>query len=48
MADLESGHELAARWLDPILSGDVASGRWDAAGQGWLADGPTSNTEVNG
>ncbi|MBA2556737.1 MAG: nucleotidyl transferase AbiEii/AbiGii toxin family protein [Chloroflexi bacterium] len=38
MADLDSGHELAARLLDPILSGNVTAGRWDAAGQVWLAD----------
>jgi hypothetical protein len=37
MADLAKGHELAARLLDPILSGRVTSGRWDAARQTWLA-----------
>jgi hypothetical protein len=48
VADLEKGHGLAAQLLDPILSGKVTSGSWDAAAPGWLADRPTWNSEVNG
>lgn len=40
VADLTTGHELAARLLDPILSGDLTEGRWDPAGQEWLVDSP--------
>ena len=47
-ADLTKGHELAARLLDPILSGNVSAGRWDPAGQIWLNKQRTSGLEVNG
>jgi hypothetical protein len=45
VADLAAGHELAARLLDPILSGELATGRWHPAGQGWLVDGASSSKE---
>ena len=48
VADLAQGHELAARLLDPILSGDVSVGRWDPAGQIWPIEQRTSKLEVNG
>lgn len=48
VADLEKGHGLAAQLLDPILSGKVTSGSWDAARQVWLADRPTRHSKVNG
>jgi hypothetical protein len=34
-AGLEAGHALAARMLDPILSGEVASGTWHPHAGGW-------------
>jgi hypothetical protein len=40
MADLSKGHELAARLLNPILSGNVTTGRWDPARRVWFAEGP--------
>jgi hypothetical protein len=33
--DLEAGHALAARMLDPILSGAISSGTWQPVAQGW-------------
>ena len=36
--DLVDGHALAARLLDPILSGATIKGRWDAARRVWLGD----------
>lgn len=48
VADLAMGHELAARLLDPILSGDVKTGRWDPAGQLWRVGDRTSDMEGNG
>lgn len=36
--DLKDGHALAARLLDPILSGATIKGRWDAARRVWLGD----------
>lgn len=45
-ADLDGGHQLAARLLDPILSGNVTTGRWNAVGQAWLADEPTASLEA--
>jgi hypothetical protein len=47
-ADLDGGHQLAARLLNPILSGNVTTGRWDAVGQAWLADEPTASVEAKG
>lgn len=47
-ADLAKGHELAARLLDPILSGNVTAGRWDPDGQIWLIEQRTSSLEANG
>lgn len=47
-ADLDGGHRLAARLLNPILSGNVTTGRWDAAGQAWLADEATASVEAKG
>lgn len=36
--ELAAGHRDAATLLDPILSGEVTSGRWDPARQRWTAD----------
>jgi len=33
--DLESGHELAARLVDPVLAGEVVAGTWDPAARSW-------------
>jgi len=33
--DLGTGHALAARMLDPVLSGEVVSGTWHPEGGGW-------------
>ncbi len=33
--DLAAGHALAARLLDPILSGEVAAGTWHPGHEGW-------------
>ncbi len=46
--DLGGGHQLAARLLDPILSGKVTTGHWDAAGQAWLAGESTASGEDRG
>ena len=47
-ADLANGHELAARLLDPILSGDVKTGWWNPACQVWRVDDRTSSRKGNG
>lgn len=36
-ADLAQGHELAARFLDPVLSGVLGAACWDPAAQTWAA-----------
>ena len=33
--DLEAGHALAARMLDPVLSGEVVSATWSPGDEGW-------------
>lgn len=47
-ADLDGAHQLAARLLNPILSGNVRTGRWDPVGQAWLDDGPITSVEAKG
>ncbi|HMI81775.1 MAG TPA: nucleotidyl transferase AbiEii/AbiGii toxin family protein [Solirubrobacterales bacterium] len=37
-ADLEAGHRDAAALVDPILSGEVASGTWDSTQRRWVAE----------
>ena len=37
-ADLDAGHRDAAALVDPILSGEVASGTWDSARRRWAAE----------
>lgn len=36
-ADLEAGHRDAAALVDPILSGEVPSGKWDSTRRRWAA-----------
>lgn len=36
-AELVRGHELAARLLDPVLSGDLGTAVWEPAAQSWAA-----------
>jgi nucleotidyltransferase AbiEii toxin of type IV toxin-antitoxin system len=36
--DLEAGHRDAAALVDPILSGEVASGTWDSTRRRWAAE----------
>lgn len=36
-AELVRGFELAARLLDPVLSGDLGAAVWEPAAQGWVA-----------
>ncbi|MBM3526376.1 MAG: nucleotidyl transferase AbiEii/AbiGii toxin family protein [Alphaproteobacteria bacterium] len=36
-AELVRGYELAARLLDPVLSGDLGPAAWEPAAHGWLA-----------
>ena len=35
--EIAKGHGDAAAMLDPILSGEVAAGKWDTAGRHWIA-----------
>jgi hypothetical protein len=41
-AELEAGHHDAAALLDPVLSGEVATGTWDRARRRWLAGKSTT------
>jgi hypothetical protein len=36
-AELDRGYELAARLLDPALSGDLGAAVWEPAAQKWAA-----------
>lgn len=36
--DLAQGHALAARLLDPVLSGAITDGQWDPRRQAWVVD----------
>jgi hypothetical protein len=36
-AELDRGYELAARLLDPALSGDLGAAAWGPAAQSWAA-----------
>ncbi|HEY2479866.1 MAG TPA: nucleotidyl transferase AbiEii/AbiGii toxin family protein [Solirubrobacterales bacterium] len=38
--ELTAGHRDAAALLDPVLSGEIAAGRWDPTQQRWATDKP--------
>ncbi len=37
VGELDRGYELAARLLDPVLSGDLGTAVWEPAARGWVA-----------